>query len=323
MNRRELLKTIPALAIGGARGDAADESAANKARLRNAICAYSYRDELKNKTMTYADLVRIAVETGADGLDLTVYWMPENPPDDFLLPLRRLAYKNAVEIYSLSIRTDMCRPTRELQDVEVAEVKKWVDVAEKLGAGHIRVFGGRAPKDATENQAAGYAVEVLKRCADYSARQGVILGLENHGGITEKAARIIQIVKQVDSPWVGINLDTGNFNANVFPQIEMCIPYAVKRAGEGGDAGRRRDARAGRLGPRRPDAGERRLPGLPGAGIRSPRERGDRGSAPDSETRRDHPEARSGVALARAGTRWSGGRSTMPPERTSVAKNPG
>lgn len=227
MNRRELLKTIPALAIGGARGDAADESVGNKARLRNAICAYSYRDELKNKTMTYADLVRIAVEAGADGLDLTVYWMPENTPDDFLLPLRRLAYKNAVEIYSLSIRTDMCRPTRELQDVEVAEVKKWADAAGKLGAGHIRVFGGKVPKDATEDQAAGYAVEVLKRCADYSARKGVILGLENHGGITEKAARIIQIVKQVDSPWVGINLDTGNFNANVFPQIEMCIPYAV------------------------------------------------------------------------------------------------
>ena len=83
------------------------------------------------------------------------------------------------------------------------------------------------PKGATEDQAAGYAAEVLKRCADYSGNKGVILGLENHGGITAQAARIIQIVKQVDSPWVGINLDTGNFRSNAFPQIEMCIPYAV------------------------------------------------------------------------------------------------
>ena len=114
MNRRNLLQMAAALAA--ARGAGA---AAPPARLRSAICAYSYRNELKSGAMKYDDLVRIAVENGVDGLDLTVYWMPENPPDDFLVPLRRLAYRNAVEIYSISIRTDMCRPTRELQDVEV------------------------------------------------------------------------------------------------------------------------------------------------------------------------------------------------------------
>ena len=146
MNRRELLRTIPAVAAGFPRGYAADEKVANKARLRNAICAYSYREELKNRTISYADLVRIAVETGADGLDLTVYWMPENTPDDFLLPLRRLAYKNAVEIYSISIRTDMCRPTPELQDAEVAAVKKWVDVAEKLGPATFVFLAAPCPR---------------------------------------------------------------------------------------------------------------------------------------------------------------------------------
>ena len=55
----------------------------------------------------------------------------------------------------------------------------------------------------------------------------MILGLENHGGITEKAERIIQIVKHVDSPWVGINLDTGNFQSNAYSQIEACVPYTV------------------------------------------------------------------------------------------------
>ncbi|MCP5113647.1 MAG: sugar phosphate isomerase/epimerase [bacterium] len=55
----------------------------------------------------------------------------------------------------------------------------------------------------------------------------MILGLENHGGITLRAERIIQIVKRVDSPWVGINLDTGNFREKFYEQIEMCLPYAV------------------------------------------------------------------------------------------------
>jgi sugar phosphate isomerase/epimerase len=197
-----------------------------RARLRSAICAYSFRKSLEDKTMSYDDLVRLAVETNVDGLDMTVYWFPSTS-DDFLLPLRRLAYRNGVEIYSISVRTEMTRATPEGRDKEVAAIRNWVDVAHKLGAGHIRVFGGSVPKGTSEEEAAGWVVDVLKRGAEYAATRGVILGLENHGGITARAQRIIEIVKRVDSPWVGINLDTGNFNSSVTPQIEMCLPWAV------------------------------------------------------------------------------------------------
>ena len=223
MKRRSLLTTLPVLAAGSR---AVTQTAVRKARLRSALCAYSFREALKAQTMSYQDLVRLAVETGIDGLDLTVYWFP-GTGDDFLLPLKRLAFRSAVEIYSISVRTEMTQSTPDAQAKEVASIKQWADVAERLGAGHIRVFGGRVPKGATEEQAAGWAAEVLKRAAEYAGSKGVILGLENHGGVTEKAATIIQIVKQVNSPWVGINLDTGNFRTEPLRQIEMCLPYAV------------------------------------------------------------------------------------------------
>ena len=228
MNRRDLMKSLPMLAaFGSASGVfAADTLSKATARLRTAICAYSFREALKKKSMTYDDLVRLAVKLDVDGLDLTVYWFP-NTSDEFLLPLRRLAYKNGVEIYSISIRSDMCRPTEDLREREVAWLERWVEVAARLGAGHIRVFGGDVPKGSTEDQAAEWVINILKRAADYSGRKGVILGLENHGGITSKAERVVQIVKEVNSPWVGINLDTGNFESDTYRQIEACVPYAV------------------------------------------------------------------------------------------------
>jgi L-ribulose-5-phosphate 3-epimerase len=228
MTRRDLIKTLPVLSVVPAGCSATPAPAAldGRPRLKTAICAYSFRDELKSGAMSYDDLVRMAVDQDVDGLDFTVYWFP-NTSDEFLLPLRRLSYRMAVPIYSISIRTDMCRPTQELRDKEVAEIKKWVDAAEKLAAGHIRVFGGNVPEGATEDQAAGWATEVLKGAAEYSASKGVILGLENHGGITARAERILQIVRAVDSPWVGINLDTGNFREDPYNQIQMCLPYAV------------------------------------------------------------------------------------------------
>jgi sugar phosphate isomerase/epimerase len=222
MTRRDLLKIAPLAA-------APLQSAADnppQPLLRPALCAYSFRDELKAGSMTYEDLVRLCARCGVDGLDATVYWFP-GIANDFLLPLKRTAYRHGVSLYSISIRTEMTQPKPDLRDKEVAWIRNWIDVAERLGAAHIRVFGGAVPKGATEEQAAGWAAEVLQRAAAYAGAKGIILGLENHGGITEQAATIVGIVKQVDSPWVGINLDTGNFRSDVYPQIEQCLPYAV------------------------------------------------------------------------------------------------
>jgi sugar phosphate isomerase/epimerase len=213
--RRELMALLPAPLL-----------AAGKPRLRTAICAYSFRNQLQSKSMSYDDLVQLAVDLDVDGLDLTVYWFPSTD-DSFLLPLRRLAYRNAVEIYSISVRTDMCKPPGAERDKQAAEVRKWVDVANKLGASHIRVFGGTIPRTSNEQEAAGWVTEMLKDAAPYAGSKGVILGLENHGGITEKASTIVSIVKAVDSPWVGVNLDTGNFNRDAYRQIAEILPYAV------------------------------------------------------------------------------------------------
>ena len=230
MKRRELLKLVPAAACGGfgsAADGAAPKSMGGPARIKSALCAYSYRKELASGAMSYEDLVDVAVENDIDGLDLTVYWLPKTGLDEYLISLRRKAYVSAVEIPAIAIRSDLCKGDARQQEVEVAWLSYWVDVANKLGASHIRVFGGRVPKGATEDQAAGWVVETLKRAAEYAGKKGVILGLENHGGITLYAERVVQMVKAVDNPWVGINLDTGNFKRDPYREIEMCVPYAV------------------------------------------------------------------------------------------------
>jgi L-ribulose-5-phosphate 3-epimerase len=231
MNRRSFLATTgAAIAAAAAPASASPQPSATpqgKARFRTGLVAYSYRQALQAKTLTYEDLIRIAVETGTDGLDMTVYWMPSTS-DDYLLPLRRLAYKNRVEIYSIGTRVRLAQPTPELREKELVELRKWVDVAQKLGATHVRVFGGQKPEGATLEQAIGFAAETMKRGAEYSGARGIILGIEDDGGITDFAKETIEIVTRADSPWAGMNLDIGNFRPpKVYDQIEMSIPYAV------------------------------------------------------------------------------------------------
>jgi sugar phosphate isomerase/epimerase len=56
----------------------------------------------------------------------------------------------------------------------------------------------------------------------------VFLGIENHGGIVAEPEALLDIIKTVQSPWLGINLDTANFHtADPYADIERCAPYAV------------------------------------------------------------------------------------------------
>lgn len=223
MHRRDWFKTLTATALALPRPSVASDK---KACFRPAICAYSFRNQLQKGSMTYADLIRMAADLGADGVDLTAYWLRDTT-DQTLYPLKKLAYRSSVAIYTIGINASMARATPEQRAAEVEKVRKWLDVAERLGALHMRIFGGEVPKGASEDQAVTWAVETLKRSAEEAAKKGITLGIEDDGGITTNADRTVEIVKKASSEWAGINLDVGNFPDDSYTQIEMCAPYAT------------------------------------------------------------------------------------------------
>lgn len=224
MNRRDLTKAL--LALAACRGLTIQAKPLAHFRLHAGLVAYSFRKNLADRTMTYDDLIHIASDCGLDGIDTTAYWFPDESPA-FLAGLRTTAYRNGIHLYSLGVRVRLCQPTPQLQAAEVENCKKWVDVAERIGAGQVRVFGGAVPKGASEQQAIAWAVEVLKRCAEYTGSKGIILGVEDDGGLTTTAEPTVEIVKQADNPFTGINLDTGNFPKNGYAQVAFAIPYAT------------------------------------------------------------------------------------------------
>ena len=220
MNRRQVLGTLAA-ALANLKMAA---QTGPKFRFRSGLVAYSYRKELEAKTISYEDVIRRIADWGLDGLDCTVYWFP-NTSAEYLASLRKFAFKNGVQIYNAGVRVQLAQPTAELQSAELESIRKWVDVADRLGAGHVRVFGGNVPKGATEEQAIGWAAEVLKRGADYAGSKGIVLGVENDYGLTTTAGPTAAIVKRAGSPWAGVNADTGNLRVDGYKQLEELLPY--------------------------------------------------------------------------------------------------
>jgi sugar phosphate isomerase/epimerase len=232
LSRREFMKSGGVMAVGAGlasrplaamSGGAPEPS--KRPRLLVGCCAYSYSKYLKTGQMSMEDFILKAVDLGVDGVDVTTYWLKSTEPP-YLLQFRNFAYRHAMPFSGAAIGTNMCQPEASKRAEELEKIQQWVDRTELLGAAHLRVFGGEVPDGATEQQAIGWVVEVMKPASDYAATKGVILGIESHGGITSKASNIIEILKRVDSPYAQCNLDISNFPENPYPQIEACLPYA-------------------------------------------------------------------------------------------------
>jgi len=202
------------------------KNSAGHPRLLSGCCAYSYRKYLEHGPMTMEDFILMAVEQEIEGVDMTTYYLKSKEPD-YLLGLRRLAFRNGVPFSGAAIGTNMCQPDPGKRAAEIEKIKSWLDATELLGASHLRVFGGEIPKGATDEQGIQWVVETMKPACDCAAQKGITLGIESHGGITSKAANILEILRRVDSPYAGCNLDISNFPEDPYTQIEACLPYAT------------------------------------------------------------------------------------------------
>ena len=79
----------------------------------------------------------------------------------------------------------------------------------------------------TEEEAFGWVIDSIEKCLSRAQECGVVLGLENHWGLGRTAAGVRRIVEAIDSPWLGVTLDTGNFLEDMYEQMEALAPDAV------------------------------------------------------------------------------------------------
>jgi sugar phosphate isomerase/epimerase len=236
LNRRSFLKNIGAGAIaatgmealGTSSIDAQPISPAKTARLFSGCCAYTYRNAFKNG-FTLEKFIEKAVDLRLDAVDMTGYYMKSTDPG-YLENLRWLAYKHAVAFSGAACGVSMVAADPAKRADALVQIKKWIDVTDCLGAPHLRIFAGPLPAGISLSDAVTWVVETMKAASDYSGGKGIMIGLEDHDGVSQSAEVCLEVMHRVNSPYAGINLDITNFDKKAgdpYAQIAACIPYAT------------------------------------------------------------------------------------------------
>ncbi|MFN7765999.1 MAG: sugar phosphate isomerase/epimerase family protein, partial [Planctomycetaceae bacterium] len=78
----------------------------------------------------------------------------------------------------------------------------------------------------TDEQGFAWVIDALERCLAKAEECGVVLGLENHWGLGRDAEGVLRIVHEIDSPWLRVTADTGNFLERQYEQFEQIAPLA-------------------------------------------------------------------------------------------------
>jgi len=201
----------------------------DKPDLKLSLAAYSFRQflDLKKPTMTLFDFIDVAADLPLDAVELTSYYFAETT-DAYLDKLKDHAARKKLAISGVPVGNTFTLKDDAKRKAEIQKVKDWTVRAARLGAKTVRIFAGNLEKGETLADAQKRVVDAMNECCAVAEKLGVYLALENHGGITDTAEHLLELVKPVKSPALGVNIDTGNFHTpDPYADIATIAPYGV------------------------------------------------------------------------------------------------
>lgn len=141
------------------------------------------------------------------------------------LRLLRVALENAgVRLVNLLVDTgDISAVALDVRAREIAEAKKWIDIASAIGSDGVRIIAGRRPATPVTLQE---AADIMQELAVYAADRDVAVCTENWFGLLDTPDDVIELMRLTDGN-IGLKLDFGNWPApRKFDDLRLIAPYA-------------------------------------------------------------------------------------------------
>ncbi len=246
MNRRKFIETSGAAAGAAMLGKAGVASAAETnpvalktnaaGKIKLGLYSISYGGIWYNgAAATFDELCKYAKEFGFDGVELDNKRPMGNPMD--LDQRKRDDMKNSMAKYGLEIpcvaaNNDFSSPMPEHRDCQLLMVRETARLAKDLGAKVVRLFAAgpgipiheglgtyelsrgdqfytfqRQYPFATWLDRYNFVKDCLKEAAKMGEEFGVVMALQNHAPLIRGWKDTLDLVREVNSPWLKVCLD--------------------------------------------------------------------------------------------------------------------
>ncbi|MDR0536027.1 MAG: sugar phosphate isomerase/epimerase [Puniceicoccales bacterium] len=219
-------------------------------RFKLGIATYSYW-HFQPKKFPIEAVIDKAAALEVEGVDI-LHRQMESEENAYCQRIKRHAFLNGIDLICLSMHQNFVNYNvakrqfdPEKRAAQVAHTHKCLEIASRLGIPSMRINAGQwgttksfdklmenrgieaIPEGATEDDAFKWAIESIRQCLDRAAELGVILALENHWGLSSTPEGMLRIHREINSPWLALLPDTGNFLENPYDKLAKVFPHAA------------------------------------------------------------------------------------------------
>lgn len=249
-SRREWIQTVALgtaaslLPMRSASADENEESPPARRPNRIAVSTYSYWRFRPDTKLTIEECIDLAAEAGFDAVEVLHIQM-EDDSNAALQRIKQRAFRRGLDLCGFSTHQSFVHPDAGARQKNLEHTIRCIELAYAMGIPTMRVNTGRwgTSKDFdelmankgieprlpgyTDDEAFQWVIGSFEKCLKTAEKCGVVLGLENHWGLGRTAEGVLRVVNAVNSPWLQVTLDTGNFLERQYEQYEMLAPKTV------------------------------------------------------------------------------------------------
>ncbi|MFN3649504.1 MAG: sugar phosphate isomerase/epimerase family protein [Armatimonadota bacterium] len=244
IDRRHLLTAAAAGALAPALPVRAQDKEPRRVTNPIAVSTYSFWQFRHADLRDVEKCLDLAAEMGFDGVEI-LHRQMENEENGYLQRLKRRAFVNGLALCGFSTHQGFLSTDPAVRQKNVDHTIHCIELAYRLGIPTMRVNTGTwgtsnnfdelmknrgiepPPAGVTEELGFSWVIEGLEKCLPAAERCGVLLGLENHWGLGRTPEGVLRVVEAIDSPWLQVTMDTGNFLEDPYDRLEKMAPRAI------------------------------------------------------------------------------------------------
>jgi sugar phosphate isomerase/epimerase len=188
--------------------------------------------------------ISLAAEMGFDGVEILHRQMTDES-NAALQKIKRRAFLNGLDLCGFSTHQTFLSPRKAVRQKNVEHTIRCIELAYAMGIPTMRVntgtWGTRRNFDDlmkhrgmeepisgyTNEDGFGWVIDGLGACLKAAQKCGVIMGLENHWGLGRTPEGVLRVVEALNSPWLQVTLDTGNFLEDPYDRLAKLAPRTV------------------------------------------------------------------------------------------------
>ena len=211
---------------------------------RIGVSTYSYWQFQREELRPVDKCIDLASESGFDGVELLEVQLTDKS-NAALQKLKQRAFVHGLDLMGYSTHQGFVTPDEEKRKAEIEKTIASMERAYQLGIPTMRINTGRwgttksfddlmanrgiEPRldGYTDEDGFAWVIGAMEKLIPHAEKLGVTLGLENHWGLGLTPEGVLKIVNAIDSPWLQVTLDTGNFLENPYARLEKLADRTV------------------------------------------------------------------------------------------------